>query len=68
MGCLVVQAVGNQPGNFFDMFEAVSVIIFTLEFGMRVFSVVKDKHNNYSRLDYCTTFFGIVDMLAIFPW
>ena len=61
-------SVGNQAGNFFDTFEAISVWIFTAEYLMRLFSVVKDKEHLYSPWFYATTFFGIVDLIAILPW
>ena len=60
--------VGNQPGNFFDSFEAVSIFFFTLEYGLRVFSARKNVEALYSPLVYCTTFFGIVDFLSTAPW
>jgi hypothetical protein len=60
--------VGNDSGNFFDVFEAFSVIIFTFEFVLRFSSVIKDPNHQYSRLNYMCGFFGLVDILAIFPW
>mmetsp|Transcript_3570 Transcript_3570/g.8948 ORF Transcript_3570/g.8948 Transcript_3570/m.8948 type:complete len:1217 (+) Transcript_3570:60-3710(+) len=58
----------NATYNCFDVFEAVTVLIFTLDFVLRIFSVIKDKEHLYSRYCYLTTFFGLVDMLTIFPW
>lgn len=63
----VDRAVGNAAGNFFDTFEALSVALFTAEYGVRVFSVSKDKEHLYSASFYATTFFGIVDVLAFLP-
>ena len=60
--------VGNQPGNFFDSFEAVSIFFFTLEYTLRVFSARKNLEALYSPWVYCTTFFGIVDFLSTAPW
>lgn len=60
--------IGNEDGNFFDVFEMVSVLIFTVEFALRVFSVSQDIEHKYSRWFYLFTFFGIVDMAAIFPY
>eukprot|EP00945_MAST-04E_sp_MAST-4E-sp1_P004574 g4574.t1 len=59
---------GQKNGEFFNVFEAFSVAVFTLEYIMRVFSVVKDPEHFYSRYFYCTTFFGVVDLIAILPW
>jgi hypothetical protein len=60
--------VGNEPGNFFDVFEAVSVSVFLLEYLLRLFSVVKDREHLYSVWFYATTFFGIVDLVACAPY
>jgi hypothetical protein len=62
------KAVGNEKGNYFDQFEVLSVGFFTMEYGLRMFSVTKDKLHLYSRWCYATTFFGIVDLLTIAPW
>ena len=63
-----VPDVGEWGKNYFNIFEAFSVVVFTLEYVLRVFSVVKDPEHFYSRYFYCTTFFGIVDLVAILPW
>ena len=39
---------GNQSGNVFGVFEAVSVIIFTVEYALRLFSAGKDLQHLYS--------------------
>jgi len=44
--------VGNQPGNFFDVFEAISVFIFATEYGLRLFSARKNRNALYSPLVY----------------
>ena len=54
--------------NAFNVFEAFSVIVFSIEYLARVFSVVKDPEHFYSRYFYCTTFFGVVDFIAVAPW
>jgi len=60
--------IGNEPGNAFDVFEIVSVCIFTLEYALRLFSAPKNRDALYSPWVYATTFFGIVDFLSIAPW
>mmetsp|Transcript_58146 Transcript_58146/g.138379 ORF Transcript_58146/g.138379 Transcript_58146/m.138379 type:complete len:1236 (+) Transcript_58146:117-3824(+) len=62
------RAVGNAAFNIFDVFETFTVVLFTIDFILRLFSVTKDKEHLYSRWVYLTTFFGIVDMLTIFPF
>jgi Ion transport protein len=60
--------IGNERGNFFDAFEAVSVFIFLGEYALRLFSASKCREALYSPVVYATTFFGIVDLLSTAPW
>jgi hypothetical protein len=62
------KAVGNEPGNFFDVFEAFSVSVFAAEYVARLFCAPKNKESLYSTFIYATTFFGIVDFLSTAPW
>lgn len=62
------KAVGNGPGNFFDRFEAFSVMWFALEYFLRLFSARKNLEALYSPWVYATTFFGIVDFVSTAPW
>lgn len=62
-------SIRNADGmsTFFDTFEWISVVIFTVEFFLRLYSAVEDPRADYSRIGYMTSFFGVVDILAIFP-
>jgi Ion transport protein len=62
------KAVGNDSGNFFDVFEAFSVSVFAMEYILRLFCAPKNKEALYSSWIYATTFFGIVDFLSTAPW
>ncbi len=62
------KAVGNEPGNFFDVFETLSIIVFTLEYASRLFCAPKNRESLYSSLVYAQTFYGIVDLLSTAPW
>lgn len=62
------KAVGNNPGNFFDVFEALAVMVFATEYVARLFCAPKNREALYSSLVYATTFFGIVDFLSTAPW
>eukprot|EP00978_Attheya_sp_CCMP212_P005123 scaffold11316_cov60-Attheya_sp.AAC.6 len=64
----VDKAVGNQAGNFFDVFEMWSVLIFASEYLMRLFCAPKNRGALFSTWVYATTFFGIVDLLSTAPW
>ena len=57
--------------GFFDWFETVSVTIFTVEYTARIWTAVEE--NQYrrpivGRLRYATTFFMLIDLLAILPF
>lgn len=60
--------IGNKPGNFFDVFEFFSVMIFATEYIMRLFCAPKNREALYSTVIYATSFFGIVDFLSTGPW
>lgn len=63
------KAVGNKKGNFFDTFEAFSVLFcFFPEYCARLFCAPKNRESLYSTFTYATTFFGIVDFLSTAPW
>lgn len=62
------KAVGNDPGNFFDVFEAFSVSIFATEYILRLFCAPKNREALYSSFMYARSFFGIVDVLSTAPW
>lgn len=60
--------IGNEPGNVFDVFEDVSVLFFTVEYLLRLFSASKSRNALYSPWVYSITFFGLVDLISIAPW
>jgi hypothetical protein len=51
----------------FDTIEAVSVLVFTLDFTARLITASKQKAYR-SAYAYMTSFFGIVDFVSIAPW
>jgi len=53
---------------YFDNFELVSVIIFTLEYLARAYSAPYTAKFVYNRWNFLTSFYGIVDLLSIAPW
>lgn len=60
--------IGNDPGNFFDVFETFSVAFFTIEYFLHLFSAPKTREALYCPWVYAQTFFGIVDVVSIAPW
>ena len=55
---------------FFSVFETVSVIIFTVEYLLRLFSMGDEREyaGLFGRLKYVFTFYSLVDLAAIAPW
>jgi len=60
--------VGNDPGNWFDAFEKWSVLFFTIDYALRLFSARKSREALFSPWVYAFTFFGVVDILSVLPW
>lgn len=57
----------------FETFEAVSVAIFTVEYILRMWSVMEDPHYRrkgavWGRIRYALTFFCIIDLISIVPF
>lgn len=60
-----------QYESFFKIFDLASVIIFTIEYVLRVWSATHDpkyKHWFWGRLKYMCTWEAIIDLLAILPF
>ena len=66
-----VQSLSSQYLKLFKVFEIVSIIIFTVEYILRLWSCTANenyKHPVFGRLKYLITPFAIVDLLAILPF
>jgi len=66
-----VPAIYNPNREFFYYFDILSVIIFSVEYILRVWSCVHDKryhHPVYGRLKYMVSPGGMIDLLAILPF
>ena len=66
-----VPSIKSKSGGFFDVFEFVSVMIFTIEYILRLWSantVDKYKGRIWGRLKYATSFLAIIDLVAILPF
>ncbi|WP_099459387.1 ion transporter [Flavisolibacter tropicus] len=56
---------------FFHYFDMVSVVIFTVEYGLRIWSATADpryKHSFYGRLRFMGTNEALINLLAILPF
>jgi voltage-gated potassium channel len=66
-----VPSIHEEYEGFFNYFDIVSVVIFTIEYILRVWSSNHDpkyKHPVYGRLKYMASPAALIDLLAIFPF
>ncbi len=66
-----VQPIHDRHAHFFHVFDTVSVIIFTIEYVLRVWSSNHDPrfgHSFHGRLRYMLSLDAIIDLLAILPF
>jgi len=56
--------------NFFEISETVSVIVFTIEYAVRIWIAPENPvyANPYGRLKYALTWMAIIDFVSIFPF
>merc|ERR1711991_1083175 len=64
----VRESLGGGVGVVLEVFEIFSVVVFTLEYGARLFAAGCDPDYGYSRVKYATSFFALVDLFAIAPF
>ena len=66
-----VHSIHDAYGEFFKYFDLISVIIFTIEYILRVWSSTHDprySHNVYGRIRYMVSTGALIDLLAILPF
>ena len=63
-----INSVYSSAEGFWTAFEYISVLIFSVEYGLRVYSATQNPGSGFSRLVYMTTFYGVVDFLTIAPF
>lgn len=66
-----VPSIHEPYMKFFDRFDLISVILFSIEYILRVWSCNHDpryKHSFYGRLKYMVSLHALVDLLAILPF
>lgn len=66
-------AIAAGQRRLFGLFEALSIAVFTLEYGLRVWSAVelpnpRFKHPLWGRLRYAATPLALVDLIAVLPF
>lgn len=74
VGVVIVETVPEIPSNlllFFHLFDAFSVMIFTLEYFLRIWVAVSDERYQKpfsGRLRYMVTPMALIDLIAILPF
>ena len=66
-----VQPLHDRYLTFFQYFDLISVLIFSVEYVLRVWSCTHDaryKHPVFGRIKYVFSFDGIIDLVAILPF
>lgn len=68
-----VSSIGARYGNWFELFEWLSIIIFTIEYGARVWSSVEGGGGRHGtaimgRLRYMASPLLLIDLVAILPF
>lgn len=66
-----VPRIGKKYDELFLDFELFSVIVFSIEYGLRMWSCVENpafKHPIKGRLKFLFSTWGLIDLLAIFPF
>jgi voltage-gated potassium channel len=66
-----IPSVAARHGGFFSAFETFSVIVFTAEYLLRLWSIVEQPrfaHPVLGRFRYASTFMALVDLVAILPF
>lgn len=69
--CESIQEVHEQYADLFYKFELFSVVFFTLEYILRIYSIVESKkYSNqvFGRLKYMGTPMALIDLMAFFPF
>jgi voltage-gated potassium channel len=74
VGLVIVETVAEYKthyGEWFDFFETVSVVVFSIEYALRIWSCTADaqyRHPILGRLLFMKTPLALVDVVAIFPY
>lgn len=68
---MTVESVRATWGEYFIAFEIFSVMVFTLEYLLRLWAIVEEpryRHPVRGRIRYAFSFFALVDLVAILPF
>jgi voltage-gated potassium channel len=63
-----VDSINAQYAHYFDPIEHFSVIIFTIEYILRIWTSVENPRFRHSRVRYLSSGMAIIDLLSILPF
>lgn len=63
-----VQTINAEFHEFFSSLEKFSVIIFSIEYALRIWTSADNPRYHYSRKEYLFSGMAIIDLLSIFPF
>lgn len=66
-----VPSIENEYRQYFYVFEIFTIVVFSLEYVLRVWSIVESerfKHPIIGRLKYVFSFYALIDLLSILPF
>lgn len=69
--CESIKEVHQQYAHIFHQFEVFSVIFFTVEYLLRIYSIVENKRFSdpiTGRIKFITTPMALIDLMAFFPF
>ena len=61
----------EEAQSLYDMFHAVEafiIIVFTVEYGLRIALCTNRPRRNRSFVHYCTRWLNVIDLISIIPW
>ena len=73
VACESVPDLAFRYGPLLDTIELISLVVFSLEYCLRVWTAVEHApyrhlHPRYTRLKFATSAWGIIDLLAVLPF
>lgn len=66
-----VHGIEEGIGQYLYLFEVFTVVVFSLEYVLRFWSIVEEKKYSdpfWGRLRYTVSFFALIDLLAVLPF
>ncbi len=63
-----VQSVNDQYHTFFLALERFSIIVFSLEYALRIWTAIDNPKYNFSRTSYLLSAIAVIDLLSILPF